>query len=115
MSCCYCAFLKGCGDMAKGLNGKELPKGIRQRENGRYEGRVKYEYKSYSVYADTITETKKKMTELKYKLEHGLFVEKQKIILNEWFSVWMEEYKKNRVKIGTYHRKHPGRTYTEAL
>ena len=89
--------------MAKGLNGKELPKGIRQRENGRYEGRVKYEYKSYSVYADTITETKKKMTELKYKLEHGLFVEKQKITLNEWFSVWMEEYKKNRVKIGTYH------------
>lgn len=89
--------------MAKGLNGKELPKGIRQRENGRYEGRVKYEYKSYSVYGDTLTETKKKMTELKYRLEHGLFVEKRKITLNEWFCTWMNEYKKNRVKIGTYH------------
>lgn len=88
--------------MAKGLNGKELPKGIRQRSNGRYEGRIKYEYKSYSVYADTITETKKKMRELRYKLEHGLFVEKSKVTLDEWFITWLEEYKKNQVKIGTY-------------
>lgn len=88
--------------MAKSLKGKELPSGIRQRRNGRYEGRVKHEYKSYSVYADTITETKKKMRELKYKLEHGLFVGKEKITLTEWENTWLEEYKKNRVKIGTY-------------
>ena len=42
-----------------------MPSGLRQRANGRYEGRIKYEYKSYSVYADTITETKKRMRELK--------------------------------------------------
>ena len=88
--------------MAVDKNGKKLPPGIRQRANGRYEGRIKYEYKSYSVYADTITETKKKMRELKYKLEHGIFVEKSKITLNEWHKTWMEEYKKNQVKIGTY-------------
>ena len=88
--------------MAVDKNGKKLPVEIRQRSNGKYEGRVKYEYKSYSVYADTITETKKRMRELRYKLEHGLFVEKKKIILNEWFKTWMEEYKRNRVKIGTY-------------
>lgn len=88
--------------MAIDKNGKKLPVGIRQRENGKYEGRVKYEYKSYSVYADTITETKKRMRELKYKLEHGLFVEKKKVTLNEWFRTWIEEYKRNRVKIGTY-------------
>lgn len=88
--------------MAVDKNGKKLPTGIRQRSNGKYEGRVKYEYKSYSVYADTITETKKRMRELKYRLEHGLFVEKKKITLNEWFRTWLEEYKKNRVKIGTY-------------
>lgn len=35
--------------MAKDLKDKESPKGIRQRANGRYEGRVKYEYKSYSA------------------------------------------------------------------
>lgn len=88
--------------MAVDKNGKRLPTGIRQRANGRYEGRVKHEYKSYSVYADTITETKKKMTELKYKLEHGVFVEKEKLTLSDWHRTWMEEYKKNRVKIGTY-------------
>ena len=82
--------------MAVDKNGKKLPTGIRQRSNGKYEGRVKYEYKSYSVYADTITETKKRMRELKYRLEHGLFVEKKKITLNEWFRTWLEEYKKNR-------------------
>lgn len=88
--------------MAVDKNGKKLPSGIRQRENGRYEGRIKYEYKSYSVYADTITDTKKKMRELKYKLEHGIFIEKSKITLDEWYNTWMEQYKKNQVKIGTY-------------
>ena len=51
--------------MAKDQKGKELPPGIRQRKNGRYEGRVKYDYESYSVYGDTVTEVKKKMTELR--------------------------------------------------
>ena len=37
--------------MAVDKRGKKLPAGIRQRSNGRYEGRVKYDYKSYSVYA----------------------------------------------------------------
>ena len=88
--------------MAVDSKGKKLPSGIRQRANGRYEGRIKYDYKSYSVYADTITETKKKMRDLKYKLEHGLFVSKEKITLDAWYKTWLEEYKKNRVKIGTY-------------
>ena len=88
--------------MSKGLNGRELPKGIRQRVNGRYEGRVKYNYTSYSVYGNTVTETKKKMTELRYKLEHGLFVEKKKITFGEWYKIWLQEYKKNRIKNSTY-------------
>lgn len=88
--------------MAVDKKGKKLPPGIRQRANGRYEGRLKHEYKSYSVYGDTITDVKKQMRELKYKLEHGLYIEKTKITLNEWFDTWLEEYKKNQVKIGTY-------------
>lgn len=88
--------------MAVNKNGKKLPVGIRQRANGRYEGRIKHEYKSYSVYADTITEVKKKMRGLKYKLEHGLYIEKNQITLNEWCNTWLDEYKKNRVKVGTY-------------
>lgn len=93
--------MKGNEDMAVDKRGRKLPKGIQQRYEG-FEGRFMYQGKRYMVHGKTITETQKAMTELKYKLEHGLFVTKEKITLNEWFSTWMEEYKKNRVKIGTY-------------
>lgn len=33
---------------------------------------------------------------------YGLYVKKEKITLMEWYETWLEEYKKNRVKIGTY-------------
>lgn len=61
-----------------------------------------YQGKSYLVHGKTITETQKLITELKYKLEHGIYVTKEKITLDEWFTTWLEEYKKNRVKLGTY-------------
>ncbi len=80
---------------------KKLPKGIRKNGN-KYQGRIMYEGENYSVVGKTITEVKKKMTDLKYKLEHGLFIRKEKILLNEWYKTWLEEYKKNRVKLGTY-------------
>lgn len=35
-------------------------------------------------------------------MEHGLFVAQNKITLNEWFRTWIDEYKKNQVKLGTY-------------
>lgn len=87
--------------MATDKRGRKLPKGIRQRGEG-FEGRFMYQGRSYTVHGETVTETQKKMTELKYKLEHGLYVSKEKITLNEWYTTWLEEYKKNRVKIGTY-------------
>lgn len=87
--------------MALDKNGKQLPPGIRQRSNGKYEGRVQNEFDRYSVYADTVTELKKKMTDLRYKLEHGEFIASSKITLEEWFKTWIEQYKQNRVKAGT--------------
>ena len=87
--------------MAVDKRGRKLPKGIRQRYN-EFEGRFMYKGKNYIVHGKTVTETQKAMIEMKYKLEHGIFIEKRKITLSEWFKTWMEEYKKNRVKIGTY-------------
>ena len=87
--------------MAVDKKGRKLPKGIRQRSDS-YEGRFTYQYKEYVVHGRTITETQKAMNDLKYKLEHGAFVETKKVTLSEWFDTWMEQYKKNRVKIGTY-------------
>lgn len=87
--------------MAIDKRGRKLPKGIRQRSDT-FEGRFTYQGKSYTVHGNTITETQKNMTDLKYKLEHGIYVSKKQITLNDWFETWMEEYKKNRIKRGTY-------------
>ena len=79
---------------------KKLPKGIRKNGN-RYQGRIMFRGKNYSVTGSTITEAKKAMTDLKYKLEHGLFVEQEKITLDSWFETWIKEYKQNDLKTGT--------------
>lgn len=88
--------------MAVDKRGRKLPKGIQQRYDG-YEGRFMKNGKRYLVHGKTIAEVQKEMTDLKYKLEHGLFVEKKKITFGEWFDTWLKEYKKNNVKIGTYY------------
>lgn len=87
--------------MAIDKRGRKLPKGIRQRGSS-YEGRITYNRKTYTVHGETVTKTQKNMTDLKYKLVHGTFVENTRMTLDEWFTTWLEEYKKNRVKIGTY-------------
>ena len=87
--------------MAVDKRGRKLPKGIRQKGN-RFEGRVTYQEKTYSVFGNTVKETQTKMTDLKYKLEHGIFIEKSKLTLDDWYHTWLEEYKKNQIKIGTY-------------
>ncbi|MDY2886986.1 MAG: site-specific integrase [Bariatricus sp.] len=88
--------------MATDNRGRKLPKGIRQRSKDGFEGRFTYQHKTYTVHGETVTKTQKAMTELKYKLEHGIYADKKKITLNDWFTTWMEEYKKNQVKKGTY-------------
>lgn len=88
--------------MAIDKRGRKLPKGIQQRY-GEFEGRFMCNGKNYLVHGKTITEVQKEMTELRYKLEHGIFVEKSKLTFEEWYKTWMEEYKKNQVKDGTYY------------
>ena len=90
-------------NMAVDKRGRKLPKGIQQRYDT-FEGRFQYQGKRYLVHGDTVMETQKAMNELRYKLEHGAFVEKKKVVFSEWFITWMEQYKKNRVKAGTYYR-----------
>ena len=89
--------------MAVDKRGRKLPKGIRQRYEG-FEGRFMYQGERYLVHGKTVTETQKAMTEFKYKLEHGLYVAKEKLTLDEWYKAWLEEYKKNRVKLGTIYQ-----------
>lgn len=88
--------------MATDKRGRKLPKGIRQRSNSTFEGRFTYQGESYCVHANTIGETQKAMNDLKYKLEHGFFTTANNITFGAWFDTWMQQYKKNKVKMGTY-------------
>ncbi len=87
--------------MATDNRGRKLPKGIRKRGNT-FEGRVSYKNKSYSVHGKTITEVQNKLTEIRYKLLNGTFTENSKMFFEDWFFVWLDEYKKLRIKTGTY-------------
>lgn len=86
--------------MATDKKGRKLPKGIQQRYD-EYEARPMINGRRYLVHGKTIAEVQKQVTDLKYKLAHGLFVEKKKITFEEWFNMWMKEYKEGRIKVGT--------------
>lgn len=88
--------------MAQDTSGKELPKGIRQRKDGRYEGRFTYQGEAFTFYNKNLRELIKEMQDKKYEVEHGLYAKRQKVTVDSWFQTWMEEYKKNSVKYGTY-------------
>ena len=88
--------------MAKDLNGKPLPTGITQRPDGRYMGRFTFSGERYTLYNNDLKKLKKEMADLQYEVEHGLYAKETKVTVNSWFKTWMEEYKQNSVKYGTY-------------
>lgn len=79
--------------MGKSLSGKELGRGISQREDGSYQARFTNSFgKMQYVYAKTITEVRNKLDEAKFndKIASGTKVDK--ITLNQWFDIWMNTY-----------------------
>lgn len=92
--------------MALDKNGKELPKGITWLPKKElYMGRFQYEGQSYTIYAKTLKEVKKKLADKKYETEHGISGKADRITLDEWFSTWLKTYKIGKVKdtsVATY-------------
>ncbi len=82
--------------MGKSLKGKELGKGISQRQDGRYQARFTNRFgKRETIYANTITEITKKMREEQFKDEKQANVVDKDVTLDEWFDVWVDIYKRN--------------------
>lgn len=79
----------------------KLPKGIRFRGYG-YEGRVTHNGKTYYTHGKTLAEVANNLSSLRYNLCHDSFVESSNLSFDEWFHVWIQEYKKHRIKIGTF-------------
>jgi Site-specific recombinase XerD len=87
--------------MAKDRNGKELPKGIRQKPDGRYEGRFRYSGEDYYIVDKSLVECKKSLNNLRYEVEHGIYAKQENITVGSWFKTWIDEYKYPSVKRGT--------------
>ena len=80
---------------------KDLPKGISFRSDGRYQGRISHHGKRYTLYAGSVKELQKKMQNLQYELDHGIYVTEENLSIEVWFDTWLRVYKINNVKIGT--------------
>lgn len=87
--------------MANDKEGRKLPPGIVMRPDGRYMGRFSFNGERYNVYDKDLKEVKKKLADLKYEVEHGLFAKQENITVSGWFDIWIKEYKEPSVKKGT--------------
>ncbi len=87
--------------MAKDNKGRELPKGITQRKDGRYQARYMFEGKRITIYDKDLKQLEKKLRSALYEVEHGIHAKLEKITLDAWFKTWIKEYKALTVKENT--------------
>lgn len=90
--------------MGKDLKGKELGVGICQRKDGRYFGRFvsKTSGRTHSFYDMKLSNVRKRLNDAKYEDENGIFSGNDKISVDQWFEVWIDNYKKDVVSNSTY-------------
>lgn len=80
---------------------QKLPAGVTVRKDGRYQGRFTVDGKRYTFYDRDLKILKKKLSDAKYELEHGINGNTSKLTLTAWFQIWMKEYKAIAVKKST--------------
>lgn len=83
------------------MGSKGLPKGITQRPDGRYMARFQYKGEKYCLYDYNMEKLQDRMTDLKYEVRHGVYAKEGNVTVNEWFRMWVDEYKRNVVKEAT--------------
>ncbi|MGF6990726.1 integrase [Lachnospiraceae bacterium PM6-15] len=82
--------------------GRVLPPGIYQRVDGTYEARVTYKGRRYSLYEPDLVLIKKRKVLFMADLENGVQGVTSDVTLNHWFDMWLENYKKRKIKPITY-------------
>ena len=80
--------------MGKGINGKELGKGIRQRKDGRYETRIYNQGtgKYVSLYATNLQKLKNTRSAYLEDKSYGIAGYDLSITVSQWYNKWMELY-----------------------
>lgn len=84
--------------MPKDLKGKELPKGIYQRKDGRYEARALINGIRIQLYNFNLKELKIDFEKRKAEAKQGVDKKLSNITLDEWFEEWFTRYKAPHVK-----------------
>lgn len=64
-------------------------------------GRFTYYGERYTLYDKDLKKLQRKLDDLRYELEHGLYAKENQITINDWFHTWIKEYKEPSVKRGT--------------
>lgn len=95
--------------MGKDLNGKELGKGVRQRKDGRYEGRAIVNGYSIDVIDASLTSLKRTFGEEKARALRDEKGVRPNLTLKSWYEEWFEKCKSKQLKSdisrNTYNRK----------
>ncbi len=84
--------------MPKDLKGKELPKGIYQRKDGRYEARALINGIKIQLYNFNLRELKVEFEKRKEEAKQGVNKKLSNITLDEWFEEWFTRYKVPKIK-----------------
>ena len=84
------------------IRGRRLPVGIAQRKDGRYQARFTHLGKRYCIYDLSLSQVQSKMLEKKLVLCQGVNLSFKRTTLNEWFGLWMEKYKRHRIRKTTF-------------
>lgn len=84
--------------MPKDLKGRELPKGIYQRKDGRYEARALINGIRIQLYNFNLKELKAEFEKRKEEAKQGVDKKLSNITLDEWFEEWFTRYKVPKIK-----------------
>lgn len=84
--------------MPKDLKGRELPKGIYQRKDGRYEARALINGIKIQLYNFNLKELKIEFEKRKEEAKQGVDKKLSNITLDEWFEEWFIRYKVPKIK-----------------
>lgn len=84
--------------MPKDLKGKELPRGIYQRKDGRYEARALINGIKIQLYNFNLKELKAEFEKRKEEAKQGVDKKLSNITLDEWFEEWFTRYKVPKIK-----------------
>ena len=77
---------------------KQLPPGISQRKDGRYQARYTFNGKRHTIYGKDLKEVQKKLRDAKYEMDHGIYAGPDKITVDSWYKTWLKEYRENVVR-----------------